>query len=358
MDQTRSALNPSPTGISHQVEALNVDCAEPNSPDSIEDHHLFASGQNSGESGEYPITLSPVKRAGFSAEPRGKAKQKAQTVGGSGEPASDAQKQKADFLNIGQGMGYSEQEIKGTLPFFDFSDPEHPVQMSEFLCALDEVRSSKQTDKNPGPAKKGGKIGKEKQPGQLVKQSMSASPVKSKAALPPKKSKAASPPKKPQSAHTMSTRAGSVSSPVAKRDRRDFNADDSVILMSENLDGSNKSRGKSRSQDDSVILVDDSFDESVCIVDAFSPAAVASGWRDTGRALPTNSGCKRKGFADDEEQTSVLKPFSANIQHHVPPSTPAHIPQSIPAHLPPNYNLQPQQQMEIAGRARAVVAGN
>lgn len=213
------------------------------------------------------------------------------------EEALDVQKQKSELQSVGLGMGYTEEEIEDTWPFFDFS--QQKVQPQEFLTALDAVRAKRVKEdgkgndgkRAAGPEKrssgasvssKGPTTGKGKQKARKDKQgkNVDITVTKSNAGKSsqntPSKTTAVSPEKTPSSAD---------SSVLVFEDE----GNDSVIFMG-------------KDDDDSVCLVDSSFS-------AFSgkrhfPGSPQSGFPEAVK--------KRTDYLDDEDQTMVLKPYSAS----------------------------------------------
>ena len=406
--------NPSPTDVVQRVEGLFVDSALPEHPDSIDDDQLFASGadipelptklghersqrfpissqshpfpqtsgcafssqpftvnsgahssQISGQQGSHTVTKLPLKGTGGMPEVDqargGDEEQSGMTAEG---PAPDPKAQIASMLSLGQGMGYSQEEIEETLCFFDFT--QCSVRPAEFLRILDKVRANKHKERNrdeslspsklvrglasrsedagpttwsaaqskKAPGQGGKKLRKGKQQGDAREHS--ASPSKPKAA-----SSLRSHPGNSNSSTNTSSRSATVSrddsvckgkwqgnapkhSATPSKPKAAATPWKSSHVTDPSWSGPGCSKSpvdagrQSLSKDDSVIFMGEDLDDSVCLVDANTMGAGAAEQlkvtppdRQSSVAPAAKSGCKRKEYSgsEDDDQTAVLKPY-------------------------------------------------
>ena len=350
------------------------------------------SSQVSRKGEPYTMAKLPLKRAGHIPEvDEATEEEELPSAMPTEGPVPDAEKWRAAMLSLGARMGYSQVDIEEMLNFFDFAL--HNVRPAEFLCALDEVRANNRKEgDSSSPSKQGqdlvsgsvdagrnaqGAGQSKKAPGHAGKKSRKGKP---KGDIPehstsPSKPKAASVHGK-SSEVTDPSRSdpGSSNSPT-NTSSRNVSRDDSVLFMGEDLDnpvckgkqqrnalehstGLSKPKatstpGKSSgvtdpsqtepgcssspantgsrnlSRDDSVIVMGEDLDNSVCIVDAFIKPASAAGQarvtppdKQNGAAPARKSGQKRKEYSgsEDEDETLVLRPYPSNTGSDIPAS--------------------------------------
>lgn len=286
---------------------------------SLQPFRVGSGVQGAGEQRRHTVMMSPAKGVGCAPEASQAAEQMDMPPG---DPIPDAERRKANMSSLGTRMGYSEADVEETLLFFDFT--RHDVRPAEFLCALDEVRTtrckkedgsgggkdssspSKSADaasphaptasqRKKGPGQGGQKSGKGKQQGKVPSPSSASSPSKAnKAAASTWKSVEIIDPLPP-------SHPGSPTSPA-------------------NTSGTNLSR------DDSVIFMGEELNNSVYILESSPVAAGPSRVTPPDRPVPAPrmAGCKRKEYSgsdsEDEEETCVLKPYPSSVLSDVPAS--------------------------------------
>ena len=247
------------------------------------------SSQVSGQQGSYAVTKLPLKGAGGMPEvDQARGGDEEQSGMTAERPTPDPKGQIASMVSLGQGMGYSQEEIEETLGFFDFT--QHSVRPAEFLCALDEVRANKRKERNMDESLSPSK------PGQgLVPESEDAGPATQSAA---------------QSKKASGQGGKKLRKGKQKRDAREHSASPSKPKAasslrshpgSSNSSTNTNSRSATVSRDDGVIFVDEGPDDSVCkgkwqgnapkhSVTPSKPKAAATPWKSSHVTDPSRSG--------------------------------------------------------------------
>jgi hypothetical protein len=226
----------------------------------------------------------------------------------------DAEKQKENLVMMALGFGYIKEDVDDAVKFFDFSLSK--VKPKEFFSVVDEVHANKKklggaddaalAKDDEGEDKEGEDLVGIKKSGKKKKKKKSGDGGAAQpgaATLNGLTSRGLSP---HAGGKTVEQQGSRSQEPVGPP--RGSLADDSIIFMEEEMPG------------DRTLTADS--DASVLLVDAFSPRVnqsppiIKPTYRGAGGAaglepISLGVGHKRKPlFSDDEEQTSVLRPYN------------------------------------------------